>query len=603
MFFVNECFHSNRDLIDGESLGGSSNSEASCSSSSGRRTSYSHQTKLELLMKLEKSGLPIREFSRLNNISDTCLRRWKKNRDSLKTTKRCARRLAGGGRGSFFPQLESKLFAWVTERNKQGLRVKCKYIIHRALLIKDEMIAELSKDGSQRDFVLQLKQFTASINWYTRFKKRFRLSVRRPTTSRTLPDDFAEISRNFIQHVQDIIEANRVSVRNIINFDQVPRYFESESTSTITQVGTKSVITKKASTSHKRFTVTPVISAGGEFLALHLLFSNLKNKPTVDQRCLVDVNKTGMFNELCLKRIIDECIIKKCQTVFRESVLILLDSYGTHIKFVDANREMYSRRNVFFAIIPPRMTGMLQPLDVAVNRSLQQSYSDHFDVHLASSLADPDKRTKCGNIKMPKYSELSEWVADWAEGLTRESIAKAFTLCGLVPATVFSVENLHKPLRDCFIGDMDQVTWNLEHGTTIIAEDDTLDPDDWHTFEVPNALAQALYVGMGITEDYAYWLAEFQDKILCGIESDADLNEVFDADDRSCLRKGHLTESRVELRAAAKVFNLKLNVREYDLANQLVDENIYVPGGLESGNEIDLFFQSNYLVGVRIDPK
>ena len=556
--------------------------------------------RLELVVKYERSGLKIREFSRRHRISETCLRRWIKSRDSLRASKKGGRRLPGGGRGSFFPQLEAKLFSWITDRNKQGLRVKCKYIIHRALAIKEEMVAELSKDPTQKDFMLQLKQFTASVNWYTRFKTRFRLAVRRPTTTRVLPDGFAEISRNFIQEVQDIIAEKNIALQNIINFDQVPRYFESESTSTITQIGTRSVITKKASTCHKKFTITPIISAAGEFVALHLLFGKLKNKPTVDQRCLVDVNKTGMFNEFCLKRIIDECIIKKIQTVFRESVLILLDSYGTHVKFVEANRETYSRRNVYFAIVPPRMTGMLQPLDVAVNRSLQQSYSDHFDEHLSASLADPKQRTKAGNIKMPKYTELSKWVADWAETMSRESIAKAFVLCGLVPPDNFSVENLHKPLRDCFITGIDQNAWTLEHGSTIIAEAEALDPEEWKTFEAPNAFAQALYTGMDITEDFDYWLTEFKNKILDTIEKDPVLSEVFDADDKSCLTKGELTESKVEFNAAAKAFNLTLTMIEYDLTNQPVDENKYNPAvGEESEKEIFLFFQANDIVGVR----
>lgn len=46
-----------------------------------------------------------------------------------------------------------------------------------------------------------------------------------------------------------------------------------------------------------KFTFTPIISAAGDIVASHLLFSNLKNPPKVQPGCLVDINKTGMWND------------------------------------------------------------------------------------------------------------------------------------------------------------------------------------------------------------------------------------------------------------------------------------------------------------------
>lgn len=54
----------------------------------------------------------------------------------------------------------------------------------------------------------------------------------------------------------------------------------------------------------------------------------------------------------------------------------VLDAYGAHVKFVEANKLDYEARNVHFAIILPNMTGLLQPLDVAINRSFQQLYEN-----------------------------------------------------------------------------------------------------------------------------------------------------------------------------------------------------------------------------------
>lgn len=404
---------------------------------------------------LSSSGQSIRAFAKSKNLDESLIRRWKKAEAALRAGKSASRRLPGGGRKSFFPQLEARLYNWVHERNKKGLKVKCKYIIARAIEIKKELIAEMRVGTPNLDNLLSLKSFSASSSWCTRFRQRFDLVLRRQTTCKTLPEDFANIAVSFIRSVQQIIADHDIKPKNIVNFDQVPRYFEVESSTTITSKGLREVLTKKASTSHKRFTVTPVISADGKFLALHVLFSNLKNKPAVDERCLVDVNKTGMWNSAVIKRIVDDVIIKKCQSVFMEPTLILLDSYGTHLKFVDENQDRYERRNVFFSVIPPRLTGLLQPLDVAVNRSFQQYYVDQYNEHINQSISDVSKQTKAGNISMPKYSEVSKWVADWSEIFPKESVVKAFTLCGLVSSQDFGVEKLHKPLAECFAEDFE----------------------------------------------------------------------------------------------------------------------------------------------------
>lgn len=54
----------------------------------------------------------------------------------------------------------------------------------------------------------------------------------------------------------------------------------------------------KASTSHKRFTYTPTVTAAGELLESHILFSNLQNVPrNVHAGTFVEVNKTGMWDQ------------------------------------------------------------------------------------------------------------------------------------------------------------------------------------------------------------------------------------------------------------------------------------------------------------------
>ncbi|KAE8915744.1 hypothetical protein PF005_g8551 [Phytophthora fragariae] len=79
--------------------------------------------------------------------------------------------------------------------------------------------------------------------------------------------------------------------------DQIPRYFETEPKTTIATRGSREVLLRKGGTSHKCFTATFAITAAGKMHPPHLLFSKLKNKPTVPAGVLVDVNHTDMWSD------------------------------------------------------------------------------------------------------------------------------------------------------------------------------------------------------------------------------------------------------------------------------------------------------------------
>lgn len=92
-------------------------------------------------------------------------------------------------------------------------------------------------------------------------------------------------------------------------FLQVPRYYENDKASTIATKGSPEILLRKSSTSHKKFTFTPFITASGKFLIKHALFSNLKHIPkTYDQRCKVDVNATAMWNLGLVTKYVDEAV-------------------------------------------------------------------------------------------------------------------------------------------------------------------------------------------------------------------------------------------------------------------------------------------------------
>jgi len=435
------------------------------------RKNYTIKQKLDILneIKTGEPGKSCRAIAKLHGINELVLRGWKNKKDSFleavsnpNICTRKSRRLAGGGRQLEYAEIENKVLQWVLLRNEKGIRVKEKYIQLKALSVRNEIIAHNDNE--------ELKKFQASLGWVERFKKRNSLISRRFTTPKKIPDNVDEICRSFIQNFHHIIAKLNVKAENIINFDQVPRYFECEPKTTITTKGTREVFLRKSSTSHKRFTFTYAITGAGKVLKPHLLFSGLVNKPNVDKQCLVDVNRTGMWNETILINFIADAIMTRRQSAFgREPVLVLCDSYGTHVKFVELEKEKkkYAKHNIHFMLIPPNMTGLLQPEDVSLNRSFQQHYSTNYDKYLADALEDdnPNLRTKAGNIKSPNYSLVSKWILEWIDSLSHETVQKAFKVCGLVAKDEFEIQKLHEPLRKFFEdSEFNLEQWEISYG-------------------------------------------------------------------------------------------------------------------------------------------
>lgn len=74
------------------------------------------------------------------------------------------------------------------------------------------------------------------------------------------------------------------------------------------------------------------------------------------------------------------------------------------------------------------MTGLCQPLDVALNRRFQEFFDDKFDEYVTESLNNGSSTTKKGNIKIPLYLTVSKWVQMWALKQSKEKVAKTFIL-------------------------------------------------------------------------------------------------------------------------------------------------------------------------------
>ena len=197
---------------------------------------------MDIIRKYEKGvygkGLPA--LAQQTGVSRDTLRVWIKQIDQLEAAlendeveTRKSRRLSGGGRKPKLQELEDELIEWIKGKNSKGLRVKDLYIKQKALTLFNQ---------AKIDGVIDPEvEFAASPGWVSKFKIRHKLVSRRQTSCRSLPVGADDICRRFIQSVHRLIETHSIKVKNIINMDQVPRYFETEPSSTITTKGSREV--------------------------------------------------------------------------------------------------------------------------------------------------------------------------------------------------------------------------------------------------------------------------------------------------------------------------------------------------------------------------
>ena len=120
-----------------------SQSSARLKSFTKPRNSFTVKQKLDIVRLIQPSvpGKSIRSIGKQKGLDESTVRKWMKNREKLKEFRsnddvkiRNRRRLPGGGRRAFLPELEKELLSWVIERNSLGLRVKDKLIAPKQCL-------------------------------------------------------------------------------------------------------------------------------------------------------------------------------------------------------------------------------------------------------------------------------------------------------------------------------------------------------------------------------------------------------------------------------------------------------------------------------------
>lgn len=444
----------------------------------------------------------------------------------------------------------------------------------------------LMAKGKQLANELGVNGFGGSSGWLTNFKRRHDLVSRRKTSIRKLPENAHLIATNFISEVREFIATKNIKLSNILNMDQVPRYYEGTSVSTIIEKGARKVLLRRGGSSHKRFTATFTISGDGKMLKPHVLLSKItRTPPNMNPNVMLSLNRTGMWSSEILESYFKEIILKRPVTsMLHEPVLVLIDSYGPHIQL--ANSKKYEKHNVFIKLIPPNLTPILQPLDVAVNKSFQTHYNDLYNEYIGTAITTQAMQTKSGNVKTPSHGTISNWVWNWAKDFPTESIKNAFTCCGIGIGPL-NTDTLHQPLGELYQEGFDAQLW--EETNQNMATPDDVEPNVVDMY-VPEDQLRSFYKcihhKLRVPIEFDAWVKNYIKSLISIIESKYD---EFDESDLQEIHKGELND--MEIVACAGKENLKIVVHVLDIMSNETEQIVY---GHDNMTTVHLYKFDNY---------
>jgi len=356
--------------------------------------SYTVSFKLRVLSYWAAAKIPcgptkVREPTRIEvakrfRIPATNLTRWKREEGKGKFAEMRGdqRRTAGGGRSRQWPEMERELFQKFRERRALGRPVRRSWF------------RKVSKELFQKHYPGEgdtSNAFFFSTAWFQSYLSWHQISLRQITNKASqLPADFATAIISWLQfnrrnsqirgednHIQEgeltFPYDSRYRLQNICNMDQTPVPFEYLEGKTYNQIGEKTVWlqSSRSGWDKRQGTIQLTVFADGIPRVKPLLFFRGQGTgPTIqaerrhyDDRVVVKFNPTAYANSSNMLEWLDEQLVPALES---QPTLLAIDLFSGHK--TEEVLDTFRAHDITPSVIPGGCTGLVQPLDVSINR-------------------------------------------------------------------------------------------------------------------------------------------------------------------------------------------------------------------------------------------
>jgi hypothetical protein len=370
--------------------------------------SYTAGEKLKMIQEAEISGN--RAVGRKYNVSESCIRDWRKNKDKLQN---CSRnRMAFRGKQAKYPEIEERLRDYIKCKRQFGFAVSTEMCQLKAIDIAKELNTE---------------EFKASRGWVQRFYNRHGFSIRRKTSiCQRLPDAYADKVAQFQRHIIRLREKNSYSLSQIGNADQTPVFFDMPLDVTVESKGQKSIPILTSGNEKQRCTVMLTVLADGKKLPPFIVFKRktLPKGMNFPRGIKVRAQEKGwMDNHLVMDWI--NCVWeKRAGALLRSRNMLVLDSFRGHT--MENVKERLRQGNTDTVIIPGGCTSLLQPLDVCINRPFKTHLRRLYTEWMATAVHET---TPTGRVKKPELTLICEWIITVWDSIPENLVINSFKKC------------------------------------------------------------------------------------------------------------------------------------------------------------------------------
>jgi len=378
------------------------------------RTSYTAAFKLRVIAYAVSHGN--RAAGRQFSIDESCVRRWRLQRERLQNTPRNKR--AKRFRSAAFPEVEKEVAAWIAEKRQGGIGVSTNVICLKAKSVAQKLgIAETS--------------FKASKCWCYGFMERAGFSIRRRTTiTQRLPQDYEEKLIKFQCYVIAQRKKHDFELKYIRNADQTPLTFDIVTNSTVSEKGVKSVSILTTGHEKDRFTVMLACRGDGTKLPPYIVFKRktLPKNANFPKEVFVRCQEKGWMDQGLVQDWL-RTVWSKVGGLTRKKSMLVWDSFRAHLSA--PIRSTLKSLNTEPVVIPGGMTSMVQPLDVAINKPFKDRMRKKWQEWM---LADQHTFTASGRIRKVELPQICQWIYEAWEDIPNELVRKSFRKCCITNA-------------------------------------------------------------------------------------------------------------------------------------------------------------------------
>ena len=290
-------------------------------------------------------------------------------------------------------QLDEKLQLYLTTLRNNGGVVSARI----AMAAAKGLLLSLNRSA--------LVEYGGHINitrhWAYSLFHRMKFVQRKATTSQSkyTATNFAEVKQQFLDTVVQIVEMEEVRPELILNWDQTGIQIVPSSTWTMDREGTRRVEMVGAK-DKRQITALFCCTLQGDFLPMQLIYKEKTSRCHPKFKFPPGWHVTHAPKHWSTKETIVQYIhniIFPYVELVREqiqddnaSALVIMDNFKGQV--TDGIYTLLEENNIFVALLPPNTTGLLQPLDIAVNKPaknyLRLQFQDWYSKKFRNSWKD-----------------------------------------------------------------------------------------------------------------------------------------------------------------------------------------------------------------------